>query len=49
MENFVSKENNDRVRSWGINVLELIGGNEAYNTIVRMLKTETAYKRKYKI
>jgi HEAT repeat protein len=44
---FVSKEKNDRVRSWAIYVLELIGGNEAYNTIVHMLKTETADKRKY--
>lgn len=46
---FVGQEKDDRVRSWGISVLEVIGGREAYDVLVQLLKAvkNKNEKRKY--
>lgn len=46
---FISKQVEDEVRSWGTNVLEIIGGKDAFKFLIDLLKKETSreLKRNY--
>lgn len=46
---FISKQKEDEVRSWGTNILEIIGGKDAFKFLIDLLKEETSreLKRNY--
>jgi hypothetical protein len=45
---FLAEETEDRVRSWGMNLLEMIGGETAFDTAIGVFKgTDVQEKRRY--
>ena len=43
---FLKEEQKDRIRAWGTSVLEIIGGEKAFNFLVEILETEKTKREK---